>query len=324
MNSGYDTILVKDCKKLIVKIFVIGYSERGESIVVFFYDSVDEKVLYTVVIDSYKTSHNLFKTIEILEKANVKHVDLLCWTHPDADHTIGIEEIVDNFCDAKSMIYIPEYMNGMDDDPIDYNKNDKHIIDKLFQYNSRKIKNVKPVGCNRQMTGDQFRFCFSDNVHTIDTSFTVYAPHKDYLIENKRANKKIHKNHLSVFLMMQVGPYKFDFTGDVENVTLNNLYSTPFDNPLFVKIPHHASNGSNKLVGLLHTDGNFASCTTTYHAQGLPHQEMVENIKTICPCFHSTGYDESGDNEYGIVEYSFDLFGKQSAQISCSGHACKL
>ena len=31
MNSGYDTILVKDCKKLIVKIFVIGYSERGES-----------------------------------------------------------------------------------------------------------------------------------------------------------------------------------------------------------------------------------------------------------------------------------------------------
>lgn len=122
MNSGSDTILVKDCKKLIVKIFVIGYSERGESIVVFFYDSVDEKVLYTVVIDSYKTSHNLFKTIEILEKANVKHVDLLCWTHPDADHTVGMEEIVDNFCDAKSMIFIPENMSGMDDDPIDYNK----------------------------------------------------------------------------------------------------------------------------------------------------------------------------------------------------------
>lgn len=49
-------IPISDCRTLIVKIFVIGYRERGESIVILFFDKTN--VVYSIVIDSYKAKKN--------------------------------------------------------------------------------------------------------------------------------------------------------------------------------------------------------------------------------------------------------------------------
>lgn len=43
---------INNCRALIVKVFVIGYRERGESIVILFLEG--NNVLYSIVIDSYK------------------------------------------------------------------------------------------------------------------------------------------------------------------------------------------------------------------------------------------------------------------------------
>ena len=86
-------IPISNCRTLIVKIFVIGYRERGESIVILFFDKTN--VVYSIVIDSYKAKGSDFFSSKILDENKVSKLNILCWTHPDIDHSLGIEELFD-------------------------------------------------------------------------------------------------------------------------------------------------------------------------------------------------------------------------------------
>lgn len=189
---------VNNCRNLIVKVFVIGYRERGESIVVLFLEG--NIVLYSIVIDSYKTKEGESYTYKILERYNVEHINILCWTHPDIDHSVGIEELFEKYCDKESSVYVPVYMNGMDADPIDYNKGDIETINKFFTVNDRIHKCIKPVSANMGGKSHMTEIVFSDELHEIKTKIEVYAPHADCLIEKIRMNSKIKKISCLYFL----------------------------------------------------------------------------------------------------------------------------
>lgn len=315
-------IPISDCRKLILKLFVIGYRERGESIVILFFDK--KRVVYSIVIDSYKAKESEFFTSKILDENKVSKLNMLCWTHPDIDHSLGIEDLFDKYCDANSVVFIPTYLNGIDTDPIRYNKDDKQILNKMFSINTNRHKCIKPVSANSGIKGDVFEFAFSDNIHEVKTKIEVYAPHNDYVVENIRRNTKIKKNDLSLFLMLQVGPYKFDLCGDVENRAINNMSEIPFNYPLFIKIPHHASPSSNKLLERLNNSSQSMSCTTTYPSQGLPSLDILNGYKKKFIHLHSTGLGKEDPKNYGILEYTFDLFGTQSIHIKRHGNACKI
>lgn len=315
-------IQMHNCRNLIVKTYVIGYQERGESIVVLFLEG--EKVLYCIVIDSYKAKDVEFLTSKILQDNHVEHINILCWTHPDIDHSIGIEDLFDTYCDRNSSVYIPNYMNGKDTDPIAYNKDDQARIAKLFSINNRTHKCIKPVSANSGCRGDMIDFAFSDTQHEIKIQIEVYAPHSDYLVENVLADKKIKKNDLSIFLMLKVGPYMFDFCGDAENRTIANMNETPFNEPLFLKIPHHASISSDKMLNRLKITSQSMSCTTTYYSQGLPDADMLNLYKSKFQHLHSTGLSKNDSNTFGILEYVFNLFGSKEVHIIRHGNACKM
>lgn len=315
-------IQMHNCRNLIVKTYVIGYRERGESIVVLFLE--EGKVLYSIVIDSYKTKDGEFLTSKILQDNHVEHINILCWTHPDADHSVGIEEIFELYCDKKSLVYIPNYMNGKDNDPIDYNKDDQARIAKLFSINDRNHKCIKPVSANSGGRGDMIDFSFSDAQYEIKIQIEVYAPHNDYLVENIIAGKKIKKNDLSIFLILKVGPYMFDFCGDTENRTISHMDEIPFNEPLFLKIPHHASGSSDKMLNRLKITSQSMSCTTTYYSQGLPQTDMLNRYKSKFQHLHSTGLNKNDSFTYGVLEYVFDLFGSKEIHIIRHGSACKM
>ena len=101
---------------LIVKVYIIGYSLRGESILILFLDKGDNlKVLYSIVIDSfkYKGEH---KTLDIMDDYNLKvlKLNMLIWSHPDFDHTLGLKEIIQNYCDENTQVVLPYGMTGDD------------------------------------------------------------------------------------------------------------------------------------------------------------------------------------------------------------------
>ena len=70
-------IKISKCKNLLVKVFIIGYSLRGESIVVLFIDKeYQNNVLYSIVIDCF-TYKKLNKTEEILNTYGISQIDML-------------------------------------------------------------------------------------------------------------------------------------------------------------------------------------------------------------------------------------------------------
>lgn len=318
------TIPVTDTSKLLIKLYVIGYKEQGESIIMLFVDSIKDTVVYSIVIDSCLANDGTSKTVEILESMHVDKLNILCWTHPDTDHTMGIDAIVDDYCSKTTRILIPFGLFGRNDDPIDYNEGDQERIKKLYQYNTRRTKCVIPVG---PASDDWEKICdlqFDDLLNQTEAVILAMSPHKDYIAENMTTNSKIGKNHLSISMMVKIGDYKFDFCGDITNRTINHIWAEPFDKPLFLKTPHHSSRYSLNLLNKLSVNTDALGCTTTFAREGLPHDDAVAAYLDIFSHFHSTGTTTEEKPNYGMIEYTFDLVDKKRVSIKCHGHAHKV
>lgn len=73
---------ISDRSNLLVLVYVIGYSERGESILILFVDKGDDnRVLYSLVIDSFKYK-GIHKTIELMDQYGIKDkkLNMLIWS----------------------------------------------------------------------------------------------------------------------------------------------------------------------------------------------------------------------------------------------------
>ena len=313
---------ISKCTNLVIKIYVIGYSSKGESIIVLFQDREDNSVLYTVVIDSsvYK---NCNKTVEILENYGIHAIDLLCWSHPDEDHTLGMDDIITRFCNDLTKIILPYGVNGKDFDKIDYNQGDVGLVRKIIDLNEKR-KRAHLTSC---VTPPYFQpmamVTFSDYPDQIDVQIHTLSPHSPLINERIGNGKKMKKNELSIALYIKVENYNFVFCSDIENPTIDNIMASCFDNPVFIKIPHHTSKTSDSLLNILKTDqSNTLGCTTVYKQHGLPDEELLERYEKVCTQVHTTGTTEKEKPIFGVVEYSFSLYDViPHVDIKCFGPA---
>lgn len=314
---------IEDYKNVRLRIFVIGYSDQGESIVTLFMDE-HEEVFYTMVVDCYAKG-DVNKTKELLDRFHVEHIDLLCWSHPDKDHSVGVDTLIENFCDDRSYILVPYGIEGRDEDCVKYNEGDKQIIDSIFTHNSRLHKAFKPISCNEeglsQVTSFDLCSLLDDKLHV---RLYALSPHAEYIAEARHNYKEkqqyIHKNDFSISLCLDIDDsYFFHYCSDIEDRTINHIYPDYFGKATFIKIPHHSSKGSANLLDLLPED-KLICCTTTYKSQGLPHEEVLKLYKKRSLYLHSTGTSDDV-NSYGIIEYDFDLFGQHQVDVRLYGNA---
>lgn len=283
-----------------------------------------EHVFYTMVVDCY-VKGDMNKTKELLDRFHVEHIDLLCWSHPDKDHSVGVDTLIENFCNDKSYILVPYGIEGRDGDCVKYNEGDKQVIQSIFAHNSRLHKAFKPISCieegHLQVTSFDLCPLLDDELH-----IRLYAlsPHAEYIAEArfnyKEKQQYIHKNNFSISLCLDIGnSYFFHYCSDIENRTINHIYPDFFEKATFVKIPHHSSKGSANLLDLLPKD-KLISCTTTYKSQGLPNEDVLKQYKVRSSYLHTTGTSDDV-NSYGIIEYDFDLFGQHSVDVRLYGNA---
>ena len=79
-------------------IYTIGYEKEGESVIALI--KTDGIVVFSMVIDGYKNKkHNA--SFDILENEKVANLDFFCWSHPDKDHSLGIEDYIKLFTNPK-------------------------------------------------------------------------------------------------------------------------------------------------------------------------------------------------------------------------------
>lgn len=320
-----DIYSISNCRNLRVKIYIIGYKTCGESILFLFVDSLNNNILFSLVVDSYEFANNN-KTLELMSQLNLKQnkLDVLCWSHPDADHTKGLLSIIKQYCNEYTLILVPDKLNGFSSDCIDYNKKDKDIVHAIFEYNKKKKQVFTSVSVAYKAKNICKEFKIVDELDALNITINALAPISPLLNDKvQRQISSIHKNDLSIVLDVDVnGAYHFLLCSDVEDNTISAMRQESLLNPVFIKIPHHTSTTSKTMLSAIMHAG--LACTTIYSRHDLPEEELLNSYLDISDQVDCTGH-KSADNEfnYGYVKYDFDLFANHEVKVYHAGNAYK-
>lgn len=305
-------IFVNNVEDILIDIVVIGYHDKGESIALFLYEKSTGLVLYTAIIDSYRLS-DLHKTCEILDKRGVGFVDMLCWTHPDEDHTVGLIDIINSYCTNKTKFILPEAVYGDNNDPIEYSSYDKVVFDKINQHNTARCYNVHSVSSLPQGSTSIEKREYSDVANSGTLVFSIKAVAPISAITRRRVASSslcVTKNDFSVALLVNLGGFSFFLSGDIQNQTIQHLSKDFLQYLTLLKVPHHTSQSSNLLLRMIKDADLDAqipiSCTTVFRRHDLPNDDLVQEYKIYSKIFHSTGFKcDNREDKFGLLKYSF-------------------
>lgn len=323
-------ISISDRKNLLIKVFVFGYPTKGESILVLFIDKQygnKNKVLFSMVIDSFKF-RGINKTVDIMSSIGLmdQKIDMLIWSHPDYDHTYGIDTILKKFCDDGTKVVLPYDLNGEAWNKISYNKDDKKIVGGILALTKANWLSHETVSVFEQSSQEMAFLNFYDYIGELPVKITALTPHGsriNYLLEQ---HATMHKNDLSISIMIEVGKgykYKLLFMADTENCDIRMIDYDRIKDPVFIKIPHHTSSSSDLLFKLLKEadDRPYVSCTTVYKNHKLPEKGLLRKYNRISHQTDCTGFAKGKNSLFGYIEYTFDFYDLKRIVVSHKGHA---
>jgi len=294
-------------KKLILDIYLIGYRNKGESIIFVIY--TDDIPSYCGVIDCYEYN-NLNVTVEILKKKDIKSLDLLCWSHPDEDHSIGIDTIISLYANENTKVLLPGHINGNE---YNYNPRIQNTFNIINQnVVSRKVKKyiVRDVCDNMNLVHKNY---INKSGQPYEFNICSIAPNSTILRGND-FKETIQKNDYSIGLVLSLGEFKVLFSGDIENRTIERFED--FYLPNFfdcIKVPHHTSESSDRLLNFLNYEAKSEiACTTVFRNHKLPQVMLIDRYKNYVREFYCTGSIETEDTEdYGVIHIQTDIVRKQ-------------
>jgi len=320
-------ILVNNVKAIELRVFIVGYSEQGESIVLLIIDNGNNTVIYSAVIDCFEYN-DINKSIEILSKYKVNKLNLLCWTHPDEDHSVGMMDIINGYCDSGTKILLPEGLNGDEGNIADFTDKIKGIIKNINTFNKARNYNVTRVNVAKNFYNLVDELSFKDGIIREAIPIEVFAlsPFSSICSRREASKNKFTINDLSIALLFKIDEFRLFFAGDIEDQSIRLLRKVCL-RPKFevFKTPHHTSKSSTNMIN--HLDHNLMfTCSTVYKkgSVNLPVDEVVSDYLKHTDFFHCTGTKmEDNDSDYGVIEYVFDLYEKTSECI-LHGHAVEV
>ncbi|WP_294403284.1 hypothetical protein [uncultured Clostridium sp.] len=318
MNIPIEDIYVKQEDE--IKLYVIGYESMGESIII----NIAEK--FFGVIDCYKTK-DFFITKNILEELCVKKLDFICWTHTDADHTKGMIELFD-YVDDNTAFIMPEglsYKELLSKVDLKSEKYCNEEIVHIFEAIKSKIKEYNFVSANNGSSIYSFNLKLLNDEKSIAVNIESFAPLSS-IVRNSQIrtmqelineSKKIHEkpNLFSVGLIInfirQSFSLKICLAGDVDNITIDKMHPLNkkriFNNNHIIKLPHHGSNNSDRIIkDNLITYFDYA-VSTSYKKHRLPRQEVLDGYKKCCSHGKISKTNKTA-GPYGYVIYKVPLF----------------
>lgn len=320
------TELVSSCYNLLLKIYVIGFKNMGESILILFLDTKESnKVVFSLLIDCYK-AYGLNVVEEILNEYNLgrdnQPINVICWSHPHMDHSKGLYDVIWKYSSPKTKIIIPFGIDGAFYQLKDLTKTEKQNLKKINEliprYNYRLAHHSADIKYKREL--EMFKVEGHDGTNVKVRIYSI-APHDEFLYKKIQKKEFLDTNDFSLVTYMEVGAYKFLLTGDVKNDTIDNLDDECMDGLNFIKIPHHTSMTSNHMLKYMDISNKTLGCTTSYKRNGiLPDLELLDMYKEKCAQINCTGMSK-GKYKYGYVEYTFDLWNNSEVRIENYGNA---
>lgn len=320
LRGGETEIPITSSGDLRVKIFVIGYKNQGESIIILFIDAGEEgcPVKYSIVIDCYKYNKRNI-TDEILRRYSVGTISMLCWTHPDLDHSVDIDTLIKKYCKESTQILLPAHFYNEPSDIITINnKTLRGAVDKVFNLNRLKKRTVTNISVTDRGYNEIKSLKFAGVDKSVFVSVNAVTPISSILANYvKKRNHNVNKNELSISFIINIDGYYLYFGGDTINGHIDAINPAFLEQCRFVKIPHHSSDTSTNLLSYLPQEIDTA-CTTIFSARNLPKESVLQGYCSIGKVF-STGSNNNKKYNYGVVEYEYD-FSKEEAEMNVKLH----
>ena len=315
---------------LVFEVYVIGYREKGESIV--FLLKADHNVVFAGLVDCYQDEVQN-EAIRILKDAGRGYFDFICWTHPHDDHTIGLDCVLSEYCNDETYFWMPM---GIDiSETSEFSKAVISTYKKLFEIiSSRKRKKLHVNRVANRMRLECFRCRKTNGISNYEFAIHSFAPSGEILYHNEVNDIKIAGNLYSIGLLITIGEFGLLFAGDVENRTFDMIPDDDLCGYIdYIKIPHHASSTGLAIVQKLKDLCDVApsvATTTVYRSNNLPDPNVVEIYKNWDAKLkvYSSGHAEKENDlkRIGIIKTEFDVLLNNPNPISVSldGNAVEL
>lgn len=318
-----DNILID--KDDYLNIYVIGYENQGESIIV----SIGNK--FIGVIDCFKVG-NLFETKRILKEYGIP-LDFICWTHVDWDHTYGLSELSEFISQNTAMIIPKGYTSTEVRNMFLESNNYKHIEYKKIYTILDDINPDTYVSADNNTEIFNFKFNYEDD--EFDFLMKSFSPLSKVIRDIGQNNLKdtvLHLNSkenfgeewyegfnrfnnlfsvgLEITLKLKLEDIRICLTGDLDNETIEKMnpkaINRIFSRNTILKIPHHGSNNASKLIEFNY-DNTIAfdyAVTTSFKGAGLPKDSILEKYNKHGRVYRT---DKGNSSKYGIVKYTYPI-----------------
>lgn len=296
---------VSDFENLEVHIFVIGYKNLGESCLVLYTDKGNaNKVIFSMVVDSYVQEHRNL-TRKLLIKYHVDKLDVVCWTHPHHDHSLGIDDLVKEFYNDKMIFIRPDFYYGQSDKGLLKSECNRTIDICSNIFTCLKRENLLPI---KSLGGTNFCYqidLMSEIENKIKTSDLFFLTPNISTLDWKAIYQEScsNPNDLSVSFVLSLDEYMSYFGGDAENDNIKSCNKHLLNDIRWVKVPHHCSKTSDALVYNLGTNVDYAA-STVFFKHKLP-AEDVQKLYAEKTKLYMTQKSTKDVKKYGVIEFIY-------------------
>lgn len=295
----------EDVDNLFLNLYLVGYVNEGESILITVSSKMpEEKIFYMGIVDSF-IKENINVTTELIKKIlnnKNKKLDLLCWTHPHDDHTKGMVDIIEKYCNKDTLYAMPNVFN-IGENVLSSDSND--VIDTIIKMNFNKhVKNRMNLE-TLSGQGDLQMLNIGNSRSPNQMTIKYYGPYPNIFCMQRPDNVDLNK--YSTSLMLCFNGFNIYLGGDTENMNIQSFRNFP-KRIHCIKIPHHTSKTSLYLTKLLNPiDIPEIACTTIYNEK-LPQEEaLIEYINLSKKMFcTSKNIFKSKKLSHNNKEYKYD------------------
>ena len=320
------SVFVSSFANFKVRIYVIGYRNIGESIVVFMIDDNKgvDKVVFSMIIDCYKKG-DLNIAMDLLKKHGVSELDFAIWTHPHDDHSPGFDEIISSFASSKTKVFLPRF---------EFENFDPGVLTKKCKRANLVSKALLAIEKNKFGKNGLLHPIYTDPDYPFAPQIIFVDEHSDppisklctfyfltpvtKLIEPYTFignPEKIHEvNELSISFVMSLDGYEFYFGGDSENEHVKKIKKEDVANMRWVKVPHHCSDGAFYIADALDKD-RFDFAVSTVYGSKLPMKPIQDIYKNKGMLFMTQLRGASKLIDYGVVQFDYHQFDQSKIKV---------
>lgn len=291
-----DLYLDSTTEAFIIDVYTLGYEKQGESIYISLKTN-NEQFFYDILIDSYKTYKN--RTIELLDSIKKNnYINCICLSHYHDDHIMGFGEIIDKYSKRDTDILIPDVdcQESLSNEATSI-RNKIACLRKNGKRNYGSIHKISDpmIILNNSIYIENRKF---------DFEVLALSPLSNVTIRNVGKNAKdIEQNDYTISLIIKLGEVKLLFTGDIMNNTLSLIKNIEDMN--YIKIPHHGSMDSNKLLDIININKNTVCVTTNYKPSNLPNESLLNKYVDRTDDVYITR--DNSQDDYGIVHTRYKI-----------------